>query len=147
MFYYEEMNRDILFQTGFDFYKCECWNGVSFRCIKDKDMLMIATNCYDKGLRDFINTYGKFDIKFVTSAKDSDGNERYVLNNIFEDMRLLLHQNSFKCDSLTENIFVFGNDLTTEQDAINILNEELKEEIIKETLKRFKLEISRIGSF
>ena len=76
------------------------------------------------------------DIKFATSAKNSDGEERYVLNNIYEDMRLLLHQSSFRCDSITEHVFVFGNDLTTEKDAINILNQELKEEIIDEVIKR-----------
>lgn len=78
----------------------------------------------------------KFNIKFTTSVKNSDGEEQYGLNNICEDIHLLLHQSSFRCDSITEHVFVFGNDLTTEKDAINILNQELKEEIIDEVVKR-----------
>lgn len=136
MLYYEDMQSDVLFLTKSDTYICRHWQGVSPRRIEDKDILVITTNCYDEGLRDFINAYGKFDIKFTTSAKNSDGEERYVLNNIYEDMRLLLHQSSFRCDSITEHVFVFGNDLTTEKDAVNILNQELKEEIIDEVVKR-----------
>ena len=136
MFYYEDMKSDVLFSTKSDTYICRHWQGVSPRRIEDKDILVVTTNCYDEGLHDFINTYGKFDIKFATSAKNSDWEERYVLNNICEDMHLLLHQSSFRCDSITEHVFVFGNDLTTEKDAINILNQELKEEIIDEVIKR-----------
>lgn len=136
MFYYEDMKSDVLFLTKSDTYICRHWQGVSPRRIEDKDILVVTTNCYDEGLHDFINTYGKFDIKFTTSAKNSDWEERYVLNNICEDMHLLLHQSSFRRDSITEHVFVFGNDLTTEQDAINVLNEEMKEEIINEVVKR-----------
>lgn len=136
MFYYEDMNSDVLFSTKSDTHICRYWRGVSPRRIEDKDILVVTTNCYDEGLHDFINTYGKFDIKFTTSAKNSDGEERYVLNNICEDMHLLLYQRSFRCDSIAEHIFIFGNDLATEEDAINILNQELKEEIIDEVVKR-----------
>ena len=136
MFYYEDMKSDVLFLTKLDTYTCRYWQGVSPRRIEDKDILVVTTNCYDEGLHDFINVYGRFDIKFTTSAKNSDGKERYVLNNIYEDMRLLLHQSSFRCDSITEHVFVFGNDLTTEKDAINVLNEEMKEEMIDEVVKR-----------
>ena len=136
MFYYEDMKSDVLFLTKSDTYICRHWQGVSPRRIEDKDILVVTTNCYDEGLHDFINAYGKFDIKFTTSAKNSDCEERYVLNNICEDMHLLLHQSSFRRDSITEHVFVFGNDLTTEQDAINVLNEEMKEEIINEVVKR-----------
>lgn len=136
MFYYEDMKSDVLFSTKSDTYICRCWQGVSPRRIEDKDILVVTTSCYDEGLHDFINTYGKFDIKFTTSAKNSDGEERYVLSNICEDMHLLLYQRSFRRDSIAEHIFIFGNDLATEEDAINILNQELKEEIIDEVVKR-----------
>lgn len=136
MFYYEDMKSDVLFSTKSDTYICRCWTGVSCRRIEDKDILVVITNCYDEGLHDFINVYGKFDIKFTTSAKKPDGEEQYGLNNTCEDMHLLLHQSSFRSDSITEHIFIFGNDLTKEEDAINILNQELKEEIIDEVVKR-----------
>lgn len=136
MFYYEDMKSDVLFSTKSDTYICRCWQGVSPRSIEDKGILVVTTNCYDEGLHDFINVYGKFDIKFTTSAKNLDGEEQYGLYNTYEDMHLLLHQSSFRCDSTTEHVFIFGNDLTTEEDAINILNQELKEEIIDEVVKR-----------
>lgn len=136
MFYYEDMKSDVLFSVGFNSYTCECWTGVSCRRIEDKDILVMTTNCYDEGLHDFINTYEEFNIDFTTLARNCDGDEEFSLANVLKNMKLLLHQSSFRCDSITEHLFIFGNDLTNEEDAINILNEKIKEEIIDEVLER-----------
>lgn len=134
---YEAMEGNIVFSAGDNNYTCKYWNNLSPIRIDNKDILVLTTQIYDEDLYDFIDKYKEVDIDYRTKVKNiSCGEEEYSLTNTLNNMRLILYKSTYKCDSLTEHVFVFGSDGVTKEDVLTMLNQEMKEEIIDEVISK-----------